>query len=286
MTIDSHREIKSSFNKAARSYDAHAFTQNVIGQRLMDRLKLVTTTHFHNILDAGCGTGNFTKILRSQYPKSQVVAIDLAYNMVKKTSQNRVSWRHRKPHVVNGDIARLPFQNNSFDLIFCNLALHWTKMEDTFTEFKRILKSEGMLMFTMPGPDTLCELTQVYKTIDAFSHINTFYDMHDVGDELQKLQFQNAVVDMEKITFEYSSVYSILKDLKMTGVRNIHPNRKNNMSSKSRLDQLIKTYPQNATQKYPLTFEVVYGHAICPHKPALTLTDRIPLRVNKFSPLP
>ena len=278
MTIDFHSEVKTSFNRAAKSYDAHAFTQNIIGQRLIERLQLVTTP-FQHILDAGCGTGHFTKILRSQYPKSQVVSIDLAYNMVQKASKNKSSWLQRKPHVVNGNIAHLPFQDNSFDLIFCNLAIHWTKIEDTLTEFKRILKPEGMLSISLPGPDTLCELAQTYEIIDPFSHVNQFYDMHDVGDELQKLQFQNAVVDMEKITFEYTSVWSLLKDLKMTGVRNIHPNRRRHLSAKSRLDQLIKAYPKNATQKHPMTFEVIYGHAICPQKSTSTSSLRIPLRV-------
>lgn len=278
MTIDFHSEVKSSFNKAANSYDAHAFTQNIIGQRLIDRLQLVTTP-FQHILDAGCGTGYFTKILRSQYPKSQVVSIDLAYNMVQKAAQHKYSWLKRKPQVVNGNIAHLPFQDNRFDLIFCNLALHWTKLEETLAEFKRVLKPEGVLTLSMPGPDTLCELAQAYKTIDSFSHVNAFYDMHDVGDELQKQQFQNAVVDMEKITFEYHSVWSLLKDLKMTGVRNIHPNRRHHMNTQHRLNQLIQSYPKNASQKHPMTFEVVYGHAICPQKPDSNSTNRIPLRV-------
>ncbi len=278
MNAKLHCEVKNSFNKAAQYYDAHAFTQNIIGQRLLDRLKLITTP-FHNILDAGCGTGHFAQALKTQYPKSHVVGIDLAYSMVQQAIQKKSHWLQRKPHMINGNIVCLPFKNSSFDLVFCNLVVHWTNITETFAEFKRVLKPEGTLLFTLPGPDTLCELSQAYKAVDQFAHINPFHDMHDVGDALQKLQFHNAVVDMEKICFEYESVWAILKDLKMTGVRNIHPQRRSHITPKTQIDQLVKVYPKNSAHKHPMTFEVVYGHATCPYKKLSENLSSIPLNV-------
>jgi len=278
MNVKLHYEVKNSFNKVAQYYDSHAFTQNIIGQRLIDRLKMITTP-FQNILDAGCGTGHLTQALKAQYPKSHIIGVDLAHSMLQQAMLKKSHWLQRKPHMVNANIAYLPFQSNSFDLVFCNLVAHWTNITETFAEFKRVLKPEGTLLFTMPGPDTLCELTQAYKSVDQFAHINPFHDMHDVGDTLQKLQFYNAVVDMEKICFEYESVWAILKDLKMTGVRNIHPQRRAHITPKTQIDQLITAYPKNAEHKHPMTFEVVYGHATCPHNKPSEYKNTIPLRL-------
>lgn len=278
MPTPTHEEIKLSFNKAAKHYDAHAFIQNVIGQRLLDRLDMITAP-FPSILDAGCGTGYFSTRLRQRFPQSAITSIDVAHNMTRFAKARKSTWLQRKIQYTTGNIAQLPFKDNVFDLIFCNLVMHWSDVPKTLAEYKRVLKANGLLLFTLPGPDTLSELSQAFQAFDTYQHVNAFYDMHDIGDCLQAERFLNAVVDMEKITFEYDSVWSILKDLKMTGVRNIHPDRRTHLSPKHHLDALVNAYPQTATQKYPVSFEVIYGHAVCPCQKATSTPYQIPLKV-------
>lgn len=278
MLIDTNQEIKNSFNRAAKNYDAHAFIQNTIGRRLLERIDLINC-EFHNILDAGCGTGYFCEDLRKRFPKAQVTAIDLAHNMTKIAKSRKSAWLQKKNQFATGDIANQPFIDNAFDMVFCNLAIHWCDIRHTLNEFKRVLKPNGTLLFTLPGPDTLCELSTAFQQLDAFKHVNAFLDMHDVGDQLLAEQYKNAVVDMEKITFEYQSVWALLKDLKMTGVRNIHPERRSHLSTKTQLNHLVSAYEKNEDQQYPLSFEVIYGHGMCPSKKAPQDPNRIPLQV-------
>ncbi|MGE4349645.1 MAG: malonyl-ACP O-methyltransferase BioC [Candidatus Berkiella sp.] len=274
---NSKKEVIASFNKAAFHYEAHAFVQNVIGARLLERLSFITSS-FTDILDAGCGTGHFLQQLRKLYPKSNITGVDIAQEMLAQAQNKKSAWLQKKPTYVHADIETLPFEDNQFDLIFCNLVLHWSDLERALESFKRVLKPGGMLLFTIPGPDTLFELFKAFEKIDNFSHVNSFLDMHDYGDHLQKLQFQNVVMDMEKIVFEYDSVWQLLKDLKYTGVRNIHQNRRQQITPRSHLDKLAETY-RRQDNKYPVTFEVVFGHAICPVKKEQRIKNCIPLTV-------
>ena len=64
--------ISHSFSKAAAKYDQSAFLQKEVASRLLERLELMNIMP-ERVLDAGCGTGYFTKLLAKQFPKGQVV---------------------------------------------------------------------------------------------------------------------------------------------------------------------------------------------------------------------
>ena len=57
------------------------------------------------------------------------------------------------------DFGNLPFGPNSLDLVWSNLALHWHPQPDrVFAEWRRVLRVDGLLMFSNFGPDTFREL--------------------------------------------------------------------------------------------------------------------------------
>lgn len=63
-------------------------------------------------------------------------------------------------------------------MIWSNLAFQWCNdLEHTFAEMYRILRTDGLLMFSTFGPDTLKELRQSFAQADTFSHVNRFIDM-------------------------------------------------------------------------------------------------------------
>ncbi|NIQ10368.1 MAG: methyltransferase domain-containing protein, partial [Gammaproteobacteria bacterium] len=98
------------------------------------------------------------------------------------------SWWKRltgKFRYIAGDAEQLPLADASVDLIFSSLALQWcVDLDKVFAEFRRVLRRDGLLMFSTFGPDTLKELRSCFETVDAYSHINQFIDMHDIGDAL------------------------------------------------------------------------------------------------------
>lgn len=261
-------DIARSFSLAAEDYDRHAFIQKEIGARLLERLSLIKIPP-KTILDVGAGTGFLTRQLQQTFPQSRIIGLDLAQGMT-CYAQRKQSWRlwQNQPQYICGDMEMLPFASSSFDLIFSNFTLQWSfALNQVFAEFKRILKPNGLLFFSTVGPKTLYELRQSWATADSFTHVNSFLDLHDIGDLLLNTHFSSPVMDMEMLTIHYQHVKQLLADLKATGARNMNLTRAKGLTSKSQLEQMTAAYQtfKQPDGLLPATFEVIYGHAWQPH---------------------
>jgi malonyl-CoA O-methyltransferase len=252
-------DVKRSFDKAAETYDEAAFLQREVTDRLIERFNFIPLQP-RVILDLGAGTGYSTAKLEYCFKKAKIIAFDLAEKMLVKNKE-RKRWFDRKRYVC-GDAERIPFNDNSFDLVFSNLMLHWTNhLGMTIREIYRVLKPEGLLLFSTLGPDTLYELRQSWSTIDDRAHVHPFLDMHIIGDHLQQASFQDPVVDMEFISITYNDLKKIFLDLKNLGTHNINKNRLRGLTGKSKFDRFIHAYEKyrNTEGLIPVTYEVIYG---------------------------
>ena len=254
-------EISKAFNQQAAHYEKAAKVQHEIGIRLFERLQYLKIKPQY-ILDLGCGPGNFSRELVLMYPKARIIGLDLATGMLCE-ARKKQSWRC-KWSLVAADMNHLPFPTGLFDLVFANQAIHWgTPLEKVLRELNRVMNINSCFMFTTLGPDTFKELKQSWTGADAHAHVNTFPDMHDVGDILLGEYFLDPVMDMECLSAHYSSVANVVRALKDQGVRNINPARNQGLTGKNSWRLFEEQYNQLKTEdgKYPLTYEVVYGHA-------------------------
>ena len=255
------KNTRQHFEKAADSYDAVAILQLEIAKRMGERLDFIKLQP-KVVLDAGCGTGFITKDLLKRYPKSKVIALDLALNMTRKTKEQG-SWL-RKPKLVCADAENLPLKPESMDLIVSNLMIQWSNdLSKMFTGFHSVLKPNGLLLFSTFGPDTLKEMRESWSSVDDAPHTSSFVDMHEIGDDLLKAGFINPVTDMELITMTYANVHQLMKDIKEIGASNTDSERSKGLMGKQKLKSFEKAYDQFKTAEglYPATWEVIYGHA-------------------------
>jgi malonyl-CoA O-methyltransferase len=267
------QHIKQHFSHAAPSYEEAAVLQKIVAERIDERLEL-TTLKTQTVLDVGAGTGFLTEKLIARYPHANIFAIDLSLSMLQQAQPRlqtaRFPWLGTKilcktaATAINADAYQLPFANQSIDLITSNLMLQWCDDLDTvFQEFRRVLRPEGLLMFTTFGPDTLKELRQAWKQADPEQdHVNQFIDMHDIGDALIRNGFGQPVMDVELFTLTYDQPMGVLKDLKAIGATNANQQRKQGLMGKTRFQAMLtayETFRQNS--KIPASYEVVHGHA-------------------------
>ncbi|VAW49181.1 Malonyl-[acyl-carrier protein] O-methyltransferase [hydrothermal vent metagenome] len=275
------QHIKQHFSQAAPSYDDAAVLQKTVAECMDERLDLTTITP-QTILDIGAGTGLLTEKLIARYADAHIVAIDLSFSMLQQAQPRLKTARFPQlgqivnkaigttlaqktaATAINADAYQLPFANQSVDLITSNLMLQWCdELDRVFQEFRRVLRPEGLLMFTTFGPDTLKELRQAWQVADPKQeHVNQFIDMHDVGDALIRAGFGQPVMDMELFTLTYDQPIGVLKDLKAIGATHANQNRAQGLMGKNRFQTMLKAYETHRKEtKIPATYEVVHGHA-------------------------
>ncbi len=255
------RAVADSFSAAAAHYDAHAALQQEVGQRLLERLDYLKATPTH-ILDIGCGTGVITRALQQRYKKARVTGLDLAHGMAVYAHKKR-TWLARERFVC-ADMEALPFAAQSFDLIVSNLALQWQDdLSAVFSEFQRVLKPGGALLFATFGPDTLMELRQSWRAVDERIHVNRFMDMHDVGDALLRAHLADPVIDCEKICLTYRDVKTLMRELKAIGAHNVNQGRTHGLTPPNHLKKMMAHYEtfRRSDGYLPATYEIVYGNA-------------------------
>jgi malonyl-CoA O-methyltransferase len=260
------REVRRAFSRAAADYDAAAVLQREVCTRMLERLDYVKLRP-SRILDVGSGTGRGTRQLGERYKEAEIVALDIAIGMLQNARGHSGWWRKlfggAKQGYVCADAEALPLAANSVELVWSNLALQWCNdLPQAFAELHRVLKADGLLMFSTFGPDTLKELRQAFHGVDAHNHLNRFADMHDIGDMLTRGGFADPVMEMECLTLTYDDVRGVLHDLKSIGAHNATAGRGQGLMGKHAWARLLDNYEKlRRDGKLPATYEVVYGHA-------------------------
>lgn len=255
MTGLSLTAVRRQFDRRApRAADAD-YLHREVEQRMMDRLDPVRISPAR-ILDAGCGAGAGLAMLSERYPQALVVGADLSFAMV-----NRARSEHSE-RVVSADLQALPFANSRLDLVWSNLALHWCPDPGAvLAEWSRVLRADGLVMFSAYGVDSFKELRKLGWSTQRFP------DMHDLGDALIRTGFSAPVMDMEPLTLTWRDPNRAWADLRALGGHALEA-RSPGLSGRIRKQQWLEALIQGAEDAqdpgtFSVTIELIYGHAWC-----------------------
>ena len=254
--------VKRQFNSAAGTYEAFDFLQQEVLNRLFDRLQDILVSP-RLIIDLGSGTGRAGELLEKSFKKSEIINLDIAEDMLIRARGKKKLRIFRRQKFLCGDIEAIPLKSNIADLAHSNLAVQWCpNLRLAFSAVKDVLKPGALFIFSTLGPDTLRELRDVFSTYSDMPHVNTFLDMHDVGDILSSSGFSDPVIESEEITVNYDSAAGLLRDLKGIGASNADSERRKSLTGPARMRKILKEYEKyRCNGKIPATYEVILGHA-------------------------
>jgi malonyl-CoA O-methyltransferase len=258
------RDVRRRFDRAAASFDSADFVHAITRDGLLARLEPLVFDA-ENILDLGSATCSAEQSLRKRFAHARIISLDVSHSMLRQGRSKR-SWFSRASRVrssyVQADASRLPFADDSMDLVFSNqLPSCIGDPGPVFEEVARVLREGGVFAFAALGPDSLLELSRAWSEVDNCAHVNRFLDMHDIGDAVVRARLRDPVLDVDRLTVIYESPGKLFADLTSVGARNALTQRNTSLIGRQRFEKMLAALKGNSDNgKITLELELVYGH--------------------------
>ncbi len=240
--------MENCFSPLAKDYEKNAILAREINQRLIERFAYIKHEP-KMILDLGSATGFGAKLLAEKFPQANIICLDLSREMLQENKASRKIF-FRRQHALCADALHLPLADQSFDLVYSNLLWQWIDEPDLLVaEAKRVLKDNGLFMFSALGTDSL-------KNCRKIDH--QFPDIHDIGDQLMQAGFHQPVMDTEWLEYRYFSSEKSLRELRQQGFGYYLDTDKFLSLERNEIN---------------IVFEIIYGHAWKIPLPDLSVTN-------------
>ncbi len=156
------------------------------------------------VLDAGCGTGRHAcEIFRTR--GADVVGVDLNWNDLQKTAfllDNMEDGHDRSWLVSQADATRLPFRDETFDVVICSEVLeHIPANRTAIAELVRVLKPGKNMAVSVPRffPERICwALSSAYHN-EPGGHIRIYTKkglislLEEAGTRCWRIRYKHAL---------------------------------------------------------------------------------------------
>lgn len=247
--IDKHK-IRLSFSKAALRYDIFASFQKQAAGELLNQLSAIShQLSAMKILDIGCGTGFLTYGIADALPDASIFGCDISHTMVKAASCKLQAARDTKIRLLTADGGVLPYKDGIFDRVASNLTYQWVHdIKTAFSEAYRVLRPNGVFIFSVLGPETLKELRHCY--IEAKARFNrdglppfiVFLDKQMIQSVLENSGFKNISIKKTNIIKAYPDMWALLKAMKSMGAGNPFKAGNKSLARGSLLKEMAEVY--------------------------------------------
>jgi tRNA (cmo5U34)-methyltransferase len=144
--------------------------------------------HAENLLDIGCGGGNYSLMMLTKIPNLNCTLVDLSKPMLEKAYERVSQMTNNVVTILQGDIREVELKENHYDIILAGAVLHHLRddkdWETTFYKIFRLLKPGGCFMIS----DFISQDTELLND----------YFMERYGDYLEELngkEYREKVLD-------------------------------------------------------------------------------------------
>jgi len=252
--------VRSGFDRAATRFAGADFVHRTAAEGLMQRLQPIAIAPRH-VVDLGSALGAGSRQIARHFPKARILSIDRSAPMLKRAKDSR-GW-FSKVRELQADAAQLPLASGSVDYVFANLLLPWIDdVPACLREVARVLRKDGVFLFSTLGPDSLTVIRQAWSSVDDGPHVHHFADMHNLGDAVMQAGLSDPVLDIDYLSITYRDSGAILADLAAAGARNSLRDRRRSLTGKGRVARFRESLDDRAIDGViELKLELVYGHA-------------------------
>jgi len=241
--------VADAFSRAAGHYENAAQLQRDVGEYLLSMVAEQHQNAGNRVLDAGCGTGYFSRRWRDM--GKQVTALDLSQGMLDVASALNSAESY-----IPGDIERLPLADQSVDICYSNLAVQWCNaLPRALEEMHRVTRIGGLVVFSTLAEGSLGELAAAWMKVDGRRHVNQFLTPDKIAEACAPYRHD---VQFSQQTLLFPDVMSLMRSLKGIGATHIKNGRLGGLGGRERLAKLEKHYARQDGM-LPLTYKLVYG---------------------------
>jgi SAM-dependent methyltransferase len=254
-------------DRAAPGYGKADFLKARAAEDVVLRLETIMRS-FPLAVDLGARSGAFAAALERSEARSRVGALietDLSARML----DGRGGMR------VQADEERLPFADESLDLVVSTLALHWTNdLVGALIQIRQALKPDGLFLGAILGGATLAELrhclvqAEAELTDGAGLRVSPFADVLDAAGLLQRAGFALPVADTDRVSVRYAHALALISDLRAMGESNVLFDRAKRPLGRRVLARAAEIYQERfggADGRIAATFDIVAMTGWAPH---------------------
>jgi len=186
-------------------HSSNKYVKNIFFKRFEIAIDYLHKIGANKILDAGCGEGIFTNILKNTENFEEVIGLDINENVTKLNEKfNNIKF-------IVGDICNLPFYKY-FDAIVClDVLEHIEHIEDALLSIYNALDDEGYLIVSGPTENFWYKLGR-FLTKGTFSEESGpnagkhYYNIFDI-DKLITKMFEP--ICRTKVRFMFAHLFSV-----------------------------------------------------------------------------
>jgi SAM-dependent methyltransferase len=142
-------------------------------------------------------------------------------------------------------------------------------------QIRRALKPDGLLLAALVGGASLTELRQAFAQAEseieggASPRVAPFADVRELGALMQRAGFALPVVDCDRLTVRYDTIFNLMRDLRRMGATNVLRERRRTPLRRATLARMAQVYAQRFADpdgRLRASFEIVWLSGWAPHE--------------------